>query len=325
MSLKPPRGYLLLPALLALPLLLGQCGGKQNPDRMRKELMQRETALATAAADWDKKQAKAAARADAKNLPLERLEAMGEMALRSRDYETSLINFLEILKQNPARHDIRYKVGVIYFLNGQLPAAQKELALVLVQRPDMLEAHEALGLVHLEEKKYSLAVEEFQLALQQDPKRIKARHLLGIAFLEAGQSQRAISELKRALDLEPGNVASLTTLGQAYLKQNDYPQALNPLKKAQSLAPQDPKVHRHLGMALAGLKRYPEALQAFLKAGDEAQAYNNLGVFYFKDGQYEDAAKCFQRALDLRSTFYQEAKTNLQKALEKLQQSQKDS
>ena len=79
-----------------------------------------------------------------------------------------------------------------------------------------------------------------------------------------------------------------------------------------------------LGRALAGQKLYPAALMAFLKAGDEAQAYNNIGVYYFMDGRYEEAAKCFQRAIELRPTFYQEAKTNLQRALEKLHESQHD-
>jgi tetratricopeptide (TPR) repeat protein len=312
-----------LALVLALPLLLAQCAGKQSPDSMRKELMKRETALAAADADWAKKQAKAA-KAGQQDIPLDRLEAMGEMSLHSKDYETSLINFMEILRQNPTRHDIRYKVGVIFFLTGQMEAARQQFALVLVQRPEMVEAHEALGMVHLEEKKYPLAIEEFQQVLNQDSGRIKARHLLGIAFLEAGQHQRAITELQRVLSQEPGNINTLTTLGQAYLQQKDYTRALVPLQKAQALAPQDLKVHRHLGMALAGLKRYPQALEAFLKAGDEAQAYNNLGVYYFKDNQYEEAAKCFQKALDLRTTFYEEAKTNLQRALEKLQLAQKD-
>lgn len=319
MSGKPR--LLLLLFLLALPLLLAQCAGKQNPDSMRKELMEREAALAAADAEWEKKQSQAA-RSGSRNIPLNRLESLGEIALQGRDYETALINFVEILKQKPARYDIRYKVGVIFLLTGQLDTAKKQFAVVLMQRPEMVEAHEALGMVHLEEKKYPPAIEEFQLALNQDPKRIKARHLLGIAYLEAGQTQRAISELNRALALEPDNVNSLTTLGQAYLQKNDYARALVPLKKAQALDPKDAKVNRHLGMALAGLKRYPQALEAFMKAGDEAQAYNNLGVYYYKDGRYEEAAKCFQRALDLRTTFYQEAKTNLQRALEKLQMAQ---
>jgi tetratricopeptide (TPR) repeat protein len=321
---RKTRRFLLLLPLLALPLLLVQCGSKQTPDSMRKELEKREAALATADAEWEKKQAKAA-KAGQGTIPLDRLESMGEMALQSKDYETALVNFIEILKQNPDRHDIRYKLGVVFFLTGQMDAAQKQLAVVLMQRPEMLEAHEALGMVHLEEKKYPLAREEFQLVLKQDPGRVKARHLLGIAYLEAGQTDQAITELNRVLVQDPGNVNTLITLGQAYLKQKAYSKALVPLKKAQSLDPQDPKVHRHMGMALAGLKRYPEALEAFIKAGDEAQAYNNLGVYYFQDGQYEHAAQCFQRALDLRTTFYQEAKTNLQRALEKMRLHQKGS
>ncbi len=73
-----------------------------------------------------------------------------------------------------------------------------------------------------------------------------------------------------------------------------------------------------LGQALAGQKQYPQALDGLHEGGDEAQAYNNIGVYYFMDGRYEEAAKCFQRAMELRPTFYQEAKTNLQRALEKL-------
>lgn len=319
-ALRPRRLPLLLLLPVVLPLLLCQCAGKQTPDKMRQELREREAALAAASADWEKKQAKEAAKKGQQQVPLERLEALGEMSLQSRDYETSLINFLEILKDNPARYEIRYKVGIILFLTGHLEAARQELALVLMQRPEFLEAHEALGLVHLEEKKYPLAIQEFQTALQQDPGRSKARYLLGIAYLEAGQTRQAIAELQRVAAQDPGNIASLVALGQAYLKLHDYSRALAMLKSARDKAPDNPKVNRQLGMALAGLKRYPEALEAFLKAGDEAQAYNNIGVYYFKDGQYEEAAKCFQKALDLRATFYPEAKANLQQALERLQQ-----
>ena len=84
--------------------------------------------------------------------------------------------------------------------------------------------------------------------------------------------------------------------------------------------PKNEKLNNQLGMALASEKHYNEALEAFMKAGDEAQAYNNVGVYYFVAGQYEEAAKCFQRAIELRPSFYEEAKTNLQRALEKLQQ-----
>jgi tetratricopeptide (TPR) repeat protein len=73
-------------------------------------------------------------------------------------------------------------------------------------------------------------------------------------------------------------------------------------------------------MVLASQKKFPEALAAFRQAGDEAQALNNVGVHYYLDHRYAEAARCFQKALELRPTFYQEAKLNLEKALARLQE-----
>jgi len=305
--------------VMALPLLLCQCSKKQT---LVHGYTTEEAAKMQEAYSYD--YSKTPPRTDGKTLPPERLEALGEIALQSRDYDSSLFNFAQILKEHPQRHDLRYKVGVILLLTGRTEAAKKELATVLVAKPDMMKAHEALGLVHLEEKNYPLAIDEFQLVLSHDPAEVKTRYLLGVAFLESGQPEKAVNELKKAAARDSKQIPTLVALGQAYIKMKKYQDAVTYLKQGQVLAPQDQKVNYHLGMALAAQKRYPEALNAFLKAGDEAQAYNNIGVHYFGDGRYEDAAKCFQKAIDLRPTFYQEAKGNLQRALEKLHQSRGD-
>jgi len=309
-------------ALVALlPLLVSHCSKKQaGPIR---GLTPEERARLQAAHDpWDNR--KIPAQTDKKLLPPDRLEALGDLALENRDFESSLVNYLHILNAEPQRDDIRYKVGVIFLMTGQLEPAQKELAEVLIHKPEMLQAHEALGLVHMQQQKYPLALEEFQIVLSQDPKRAKTRYLLGITYLEAGQTEKAIYELQKALDLDSRQASSYLALGQAYNQLKDFKHAVTCLKKARELSPQNDKVNYQLGMALAGLKEYGAALEAFMKAGDEAQAYNNIGVHYYLDGRYEEAAKCFQRAIELRPTFYQEAKNNLQRALEKLQQAGKD-
>ncbi len=305
---------------LALPLLLSNCLKKDNSlgappgsDPTAK--------LAETNDPWKKMRRN---RADKEGLPPDRLEALGEIALQSGDYESSLVNFLEILRRNPERYDLHYKVGVIFLLSSQLEAAQRELALVLVHQPEMLKAHEALGLVLLQQKKYPMAIEEFRMVLSQDPARANTRHLLGITYLEEGQPAKAVAELRRAVELDRRQVSSYIALGQAYTALKDYRQAIACLKEGMSHDPKNQKLNHQLGMALAGEKRYPEALDAFLRAGDEAQAYNNIGVHYFVAGQYEDAAKCFQRAIELRPIFYDEAKTNLQRAMEKLHQAHKD-
>jgi tetratricopeptide (TPR) repeat protein len=303
-------------ALLALlPLFLSNCAKKAaGPIR---GLTPTEIAKLQAAHDpWDGKTPPK----HLKSLPPDRLEALGDLALEKGNFESSLLNYLAILNAEPGRDDIRYRVGVIFLMTGQLDAAQKELAQVLLHKPQMMQAHEALGLVFLQGKKYPQAVDEFQQVLSQDSNRPKTRYLLGITYLESGQPEKAVYELQKCAT----QASTYLALGQAYNQMKDYKKAIPFLKKARDLAPQNDKVNYQLGLALAGMKEYPEALQAFMKSGDEAQAYNNIGVYYYMDGQYEDAAKCFQRAIELRPTFYSEAKDNLQRALEKLQQSVKD-
>jgi tetratricopeptide (TPR) repeat protein len=254
----------------------------------------------------------------------ERREALGDLLLERKEFEGSLVHYLQVLKEEPGRTDIRYKVGVILLLSGQTQAARQELTTVLAAKPQMLEAKEALGLTYLEEKQYPQAIQMFNEVLNQDRSRVKTRHLLGIAYLAQDNPREAIRVMEPAASRSGNNVAILATLGQAYLKVKDYNRALLYLQKGHSLDPKDKKINLNMGMALAGLKRYPEAFEAFKQAGDEAQAYNNIGVHYYLDGRYEDAAKCFQKALDLRPTFYEEAKTNLQRALEKLQEAGKE-
>jgi tetratricopeptide (TPR) repeat protein len=310
------RPVLAVALMALLPLLLCQCS-KQQAGPLRG-LNAKEMARLEASHDpWGDK----AAAADKQSLPPDRLQALGDLALENRDFQNSLVNYLAILRTNPDRDDIRYRVGVIFLMTGQLEGAQKELARVLLRKPEMLQAHEALGLVFLQGKKYPEAVEEFQQVLSRDPKRPKTHYLLGVTFLEAGQSAKAIGELQKSVDLDSRQTSAYLGLGQAYNQLKDYKRALPFLKKAREVAPQNDKVNYQMGLALAGLKEYPEALQAFMKAGDEAQAYNNIGVYYYLDGRYEEAAKCFQRAIEIRPTFYQEAKSNLQRALEKMQQS----
>jgi tetratricopeptide (TPR) repeat protein len=319
-ALPPLRRLVSAVLVLTLPVLASQCSKKsqQVPPVQGLTLDQSEKFQA-AHPQWGDQKPK-----PPESVPEDRLESLGDIALKNRDFNKSLMSYMQILQEHPERYDLHYKVGVIFLLAGKLDAAQKELAMVLVHQPEMLKAHEAMGLVHLQGKQYPLAIEEFQYVLTRDPQRAKTYHLLGVSFLESGRPERAILALNTAIRLDSHLLNSHIALARAYLQQKDYPHAVAILKRAQTLAPNNPKVNQLLGQGLAAQKQYPQALEAFMKGGDEAQAYNNIGVFYFMDGQYEDAAKCFQRALELRPTFYQEAQTNLQRALEKMQQTRKD-
>ena len=250
----------------------------------------------------------------------ENLAETAEMFLQNGDYESSLLNYSRILSQNPERHDIRYKLGIALLLTGKLDEAKKELAEVLLHKMDMLEAHEALGVVYLQENNLTGARQEFSSVLALDPKRFQSRYFLGETCLRANQFSQALTEFKAAQELVPRSAKVMSALGWTNFKLKDYDQGLQWLKKAQALSPDNKQVNHRLGMVLAAQKKFPEALAAFRQAGDEAQAFNNVGVHYYLDHRYAEAARCFQKALDLNPTFYQEAKVNLEKALARLQE-----
>jgi Flp pilus assembly protein TadD len=250
----------------------------------------------------------------------ENLAEMAEIFLQNGDYERSLYNYSKILSLTPERHDIRYKLGVALLLSGKLDEAKKELAEVLLHKMDMLEAHEALGVVYLQENNLTGARQEFNSVLAIDPKRLQSRCFLGETCLRANQFSQALTEFKAAQELAPTSAKVLSNLGWTYFKMKNYDQSLQYLKKAQSLHPSDKKLNHRLGMVLATQKKFPEALEAFRKTGDEAQAFNNVGVHYYLEHRYGEAARCFQKALDLRPTYYQEAKVNLEKTLARLQE-----
>ncbi len=308
-------------ALVALlPLLLCQClttNAKSKTPQFRG-LTPTEASRLSDLNDPSFKNAKAW-KGD-KDLSLEELAGQAELMLQNREYESSLMNYSKILSEDPKRHDIRYKVGVILLLMGQLAEAKRELAEVLIHETDNYQAHEALGLALLQEKNFPGAQQEFQTVLAADPNRFYARYLLGLSYLQGGQHAQAISELSKAHSLDPKNARVMAEIGWACYQLKRYDEALRWLNQAAALRPDDPKINHSLGMTLAALKKYPEALKVFLKAGDPAQGYNNIGVHYFAEGRYAEAARCFQKAMDLRKTFYQEASQNLEKALKKLQE-----
>ncbi|MFV9692162.1 MAG: tetratricopeptide repeat protein, partial [Desulfobacteria bacterium] len=59
---------------------------------------------------------------------------------------------------------------------------------------------------------------------------------------------------------------------------------------------------------------HEEAFEAFRKGGNEAQAHNNLGCIYLKEGKPEKAITCFEKAISINPDFYVRASENLRKA-----------
>jgi Flp pilus assembly protein TadD len=90
--------------------------------------------------------------------------------------------------------------------------------------------------------------------------------------------------------------------------------------KALALRPGDPYFLNNRGYVLLMMGRLPEALEDIDKSivGDprNAWAYRNKGIYYYKSGDYANAVRLLERAIELDSTV-RDAKRFLELAREK--------
>jgi Flp pilus assembly protein TadD len=118
-----------------------------------------------------------------------------------------------------------------------------------------------------------------------------------------------------ALAAKPDWGIAYNNLGVSYSLSGRMTEAVEAFKAALAHRYKRPKVYNNLGLALANLKRYGQALEAFKQAGTEPMAYNNLGGIYFRDGNYDEAIRCFETAARLDPRFNARVRKNLNIAL----------
>jgi Flp pilus assembly protein TadD len=175
-------------------------------------------------------------------------------------------------------------------------------------------SHEGLGLAYFQMKKYDDAEVCFRKAVELDPKLWRAHNFLGVIYDYKEQYKKAIRQYQAAIALKENNGPLYNNLGISYFLAGDSRKAIAAFNRGLSTKSIHSRISNNLGLVLAEMGRYGEALEAFRKPGDEAQAYNNLGCIYLKHGKYEKAERCFEKAIELKPTFYAKASENARKA-----------
>jgi cytochrome b subunit of formate dehydrogenase len=74
------------------------------------------------------------------------------------------------------------------------------------------------------------------------------------------------------------------------------------------------KYYHSLGLSFAKKGDYAAAFEAFLKAGGEPRAYNNIGCICVQKGEIQKAVLYFEKAIAANPTYYATACENLEKA-----------
>lgn len=158
------------------------------------------------------------------------------------------------------------------------------------------------GLQTLEAGDWQRAEQHFEKALALAPGRISVIQNLGITRVRLQSYADAEPLLRVALAAEPEQLGAWLALAEAQLALDHFEAAVGSYERCIALGDTSAALRAQQAQCLARLGRLPEAVQAYQQAlqqdAKHTGALTELGSLYREAGQYEQAAGCFQRALD---------------------------
>lgn len=138
----------------------------------------------------------------------------------------------------------------------------------------------------------------------------------------AGNLAEAITLYKNSIDVYPTAEAH-TFLGWTYSFLNRYDDAIEECKKAIEVDPSFGNPYNDIGAYLIEMDRPAEAIEWLVKAAVAPRyeaphfPWMNLGRAYEKVGPWDEAIRCYRKALEIRPD-YEEAKRRLDAMLARL-------
>jgi tetratricopeptide (TPR) repeat protein len=151
------------------------------------------------------------------------LSMLGQVLMNGE--ELSLARWVleqKVLKEDPRSTEALNNLGVIYYRQGNIPAAFKYFAKAIEVAPDLVEARLNMAAILLNYLNYDGALAQYEAILALEPNRIEA--MIGLASCQYGKRrfEEAIAQYEKAYSLDmslSGLVERIGFIYEAYLNQ----------------------------------------------------------------------------------------------------------
>jgi tetratricopeptide (TPR) repeat protein len=150
-------------------------------------------------------------------------------------------------------------------------------------------------------------MDSIKLSNQLSPVQIvQANLILGLVYSQQKELDKAETVIKYAITLNPQSSMGHSALGYVYYLAKRYPDAIRFFKLAIELDPNNAGAHNNLGYTYAEIginvnESIREARKAVALNRNSAAYRDSLGWAYYAAGQYSEAVKELQKALELDS------------------------
>ena len=143
--------------------------------------------------------------------------AATRIVLRNRDWRNDVVLYTRTLAVSPDAYPIRNNLGTVYWMQGNVAAAEREWRATLEANPANAIVLNNLGLVMSKEKRFPEAVAFFRRAMRRKPNYTDPHLNLGSVLRQMGDDSQAELQLRAAVALSPLNTHARNALGQLYL------------------------------------------------------------------------------------------------------------
>ena len=204
------------------------------------------------------------------------------------------------------------RLGIDFFLTGELDVAIDEFREATHQKPDYTDAYHNLGVSLAKSGDLTGAITAWKEAERLDPEAVSLRYSLsalvaynyGVSLVRAGKIEEAMKEWQTALRIQPNFAEAHYALGLGFLSAGNPTVAIAHLQNAISLAPDWAQAHAALGQAYYESHEYDLARTAWKNAlvlnPAEASVYANLGLLAVQEGNFQEAIEYSQQAIVLQ-------------------------
>lgn len=233
---------------------------------------------------------------------IQALAARAQQLAEAKDYAGAVKIYQQILRAAPDSSQALNNLGVLYAAMGKYPQAALAYEHALRYDPNSFPLLVNLGLAYFKSGNLGASVAPLSKALALEPGNFQARSLLGMAYYGEKDFRRSGAEFAKLAAEKPGNSTLQFLLAQSYLQSGQDQKLLDYFDQIQRRSPDSFSVHMLLGEADDGLDRTAAAIKEFKAAAalapDQPGVHFGLGYLYWKNHQYDLAARAFQREIE---------------------------
>jgi tetratricopeptide (TPR) repeat protein len=245
-------------------------------------------------------------------------EHRGELYRQKGDLQKAIDQLTKAIELAPdSIATLLVRAGVYYEMKKPEKALEDIDAAIKLQ-PSLAQSHLMRAEVLAATNRLDLAISELEGLLKASPGNVALLNRLGSFYLVAGRPRKAIEAATQIISKDPDNYPAIRFRADAYLNIGKHAEAIADFERAFALKKDDESLLNNYAWVLATspdekLRDGPKALKFATKAAEATKfetphVLSTLAAAYAETGDFENAAKWSQKAVELSKKEVEAAK-----------------